>query len=64
MTTTGPVTVIGAGLGGIALVANLGLAGCRLRLLGRDFRVKGRNLEHLGLTGKTVSDIRAIVEGG
>ena len=32
------VTIIGAGLGGIALVANLGLAGYRLRLHDRDER--------------------------
>jgi len=31
-----PVTIIGAGLGGIALVANLGLLGYRLRLHDRD----------------------------
>jgi 2-polyprenyl-6-methoxyphenol hydroxylase-like FAD-dependent oxidoreductase len=30
------VTIIGAGLGGIALVANLGLLGYRLRLHDRD----------------------------
>ena len=30
------MTIIGAGLGGIALVANLGLAGYRLRLHDRD----------------------------
>ena len=36
MTTNGTVTVIGAGLGGIALIANLGLAGYRLRLHDRD----------------------------
>jgi len=30
------VTIIGAGLGGIALVANLGLSGYRLRLHDRD----------------------------
>src|SRR5262245_33160584 len=142
------VTIIGAGLGGIALVANLGLLGYRLRLhdrdeariarvrerggldveglakgfaplelvtrelapavdsadviivvtgshfhadvarglagvlrdgqsilliqggtltstmLRRDFRSEGRNLEQLGLAGKTVGEIRSIVETG
>ena len=41
-----------------------GLVTLTSAMLGRDFRAEGRNLEHLGLTGKTVSDIRAIVEGG
>jgi opine dehydrogenase len=34
--SAGTVTIIGAGLGGIALVANLGLAGYRVRLHDRD----------------------------
>src|SRR5262245_57065981 len=33
-------------------------------MLRRDFRAEGRNLERLGLAGKSVADIRAIVERG
>ena len=120
------VTIIGAGLGGVALVANLGLLGYRLRLhdrdeariarvrerggldveglakgfaplelvtphlapavdgadvivvvtgshclitltstmLRRDFRSEGRDLAQLGLAGKTVGEIRSVVETG
>jgi hypothetical protein len=33
-------------------------------MLRRDFRAEGRNLEQLGLMGKSVADIRALVERG
>jgi hypothetical protein len=33
-------------------------------MLRRDFRAEGRNLERLGLAGKTVAEIRAIAETG
>ncbi len=33
-------------------------------MLRRDFRSEGRNLARLGLTGKTVAEIRSIVETG
>jgi len=33
-------------------------------MLRRDFRTDGRNLEQLGLTGKSVAEIRALVERG
>jgi hypothetical protein len=33
-------------------------------MLGRDFRAEGRNLERLGLAGKSVAEIRTIVERG
>jgi 2-polyprenyl-6-methoxyphenol hydroxylase-like FAD-dependent oxidoreductase len=48
MATT--VTIIGAGLGGIALVANLGLLGYRLRLHDRD---EARIARVRGLAKKT-----------
>jgi hypothetical protein len=33
-------------------------------MLRRDFRSKGRNLAQLGLAGKTVGEIRSILEVG
>jgi hypothetical protein len=33
-------------------------------MLRRDFRSEGRNLAQLGLAGKTVREIRSIVETG
>src|SRR5204863_5339898 len=57
MTTNGTVTVIGAGLGGIALVANLGLAGYRLRLHDRDDARIAKVRERGGL------DVDGIVKG-
>jgi hypothetical protein len=32
-------------------------------MLRRDFRGEGRNMDQLGLAGKSVAEIRAIVEG-
>jgi 2-polyprenyl-6-methoxyphenol hydroxylase-like FAD-dependent oxidoreductase len=46
------VTIIGAGLGGIALVANLGLLGYRLRLHDRDEARIARVRERGGSTSK------------
>ena len=46
------VTIIGAGLGGIALVANLGLLGYRLRLHDRDGSRIARVRERVGSTSK------------
>src|SRR5204863_9541367 len=57
MTTNGTVTVIGAGLGGIALIANLGLAGYRLRLHDRDDARIAKIRERGGL------DAEGIVQG-
>ena len=39
-----------------------GLVTLTSAMLGRDFRAEGRNLEHLGLAGRSVPEIRAIVE--
>jgi hypothetical protein len=33
-------------------------------MLRRDFRAEGRNLDQLGLGGKSVAEIRSIVETG
>lgn len=41
-----------------------GLIAVTSAMLGRDFRREGRNLEQLGLAGKSVAEIRAIVDGG
>jgi len=51
------VTIIGAGLGGIALVANLGLAGYRLRLHDRDEARIAKLQERGGL------DVEGLVQG-
>src|SRR5262249_32341474 len=51
------VTIIGAGLGGIALVANLGLLGDRLRLHDRDEARIARVREHGGL------DVEGLAKG-
>ena len=53
----GTVTIIGAGLGGIALVANLGLAGYRLRLHDRDEGRIAAIQKHGGL------DVEGLVQG-
>ncbi|PYO09100.1 MAG: hypothetical protein DMD75_16800 [Candidatus Rokuibacteriota bacterium] len=52
-----PVTIIGAGLGGIALVANLGLLGYRLRLHDRDEARIARVRERGGL------DVEGLAKG-
>jgi len=54
---TGAVTIIGAGLGGIALVANLGLQGYRLRLHDRDEARIAKVRERGGL------DVEGLVQG-
>jgi opine dehydrogenase len=41
-----------------------GLIALTSAMLGRDFRAEGRNLDALGLAGKSVAEIRAIVESG
>ena len=51
------VTIIGAGLGGIALVANLGLLGYRLRLHDRDEARIARVRERGGL------DVEGLAKG-
>jgi opine dehydrogenase len=51
------VTVIGAGLGGVALLANLGLAGYRLRLHDRDGARIAKIRERGGL------DVEGLVQG-
>jgi 3-hydroxyisobutyrate dehydrogenase-like beta-hydroxyacid dehydrogenase len=60
MPTTGTVTVIGAGLGGIALVANLGVAGYRLRLPDRDDARIAKIRERGGLDATSTPSLRAI----
>jgi opine dehydrogenase len=54
-------------LGRTAGVATPVIDGCialTSAMLRRDFRAEGRNLEHLGLAGKSVADILAITEHG
>jgi opine dehydrogenase len=51
------ISIIGAGLGGIALVANLGLAGYRLRLHDRDDSRLVKIRERGGL------DVEGLVQG-
>lgn len=41
-----------------------GLVALTSAMLGRDFRAEGRNLQRLGLAGKTAAEIRAIAEAG
>jgi hypothetical protein len=41
-----------------------GLVTLTSAMLRRDFRAEGRNLEQLGLAGKSVTEIRSIVETG
>jgi opine dehydrogenase len=41
-----------------------GLVALTSAMLVRDFRTEGRNLDHLGLAGKTAAEIRAIAERG
>jgi opine dehydrogenase len=48
---------------GVATPVIDGLIAITSAMLGRDFRAEGRNLDHLGLGGKTVDQIRAHVEG-
>jgi len=38
-----------------------GLVTLTSAMLGRDFRAEGRNLEHLGLGGKTVPEIQSLI---
>src|SRR5439155_7597367 len=49
---------------GVATPVIDGLVTLTSAMLGRDFRAEGRNLEQLGLAGKTVAEIRAIAERG
>jgi len=58
--------IIGAGLGGCALLAGMALKGYTVRLmLGRDLtKPDGRTLPYLGLAGKTVAQIRQIFQTG
>jgi opine dehydrogenase len=49
---------------GVATPVIDGLVALTSGMLGRDFRTEGRNLDVLGLAGKSVSEIRSIVESG
>jgi opine dehydrogenase len=49
---------------GVATPVIDGLVTLTSAMLRRDFRAEGRNLEQLGLAGKSVSEIRSIVETG
>jgi opine dehydrogenase len=56
-----------SGLGqaaGVATPVIDGLIALTSAMLRRDFRAEGRNLERLGLAGKGVAQIRALVESG
>jgi len=46
---------------GIATPVIDGLVTLTSAMLGRDFRAEGRNLEHLGLGGKTVPEIQSLI---
>jgi opine dehydrogenase len=41
-----------------------GLIALTSAMLRRDFRAEGRSLERLGLAGKSVTEIRSLVESG
>ena len=41
-----------------------GLIALTSAMLGRDFRAEGRKLDRSGLTGKSVAEIRSIMETG
>ena len=41
-----------------------GLIALTSAMLGRDFRAEGRNLDQLGLAGKSTAEIRSIMEAG
>jgi len=49
---------------GVATPVIDGLIALTSAMLGRDFRAEGRNLEQLGLSGKSVAEIRSIMETG
>ena len=49
---------------GVATPVIDGLITLTSTMLQRDFRSEGRNLAQLGLAGKTVGEIRSIVETG
>ena len=56
-----------SGLGhaaGVATPVIDGLIALTSAMLRRDFRAEGRNLDRLGLAGKSVAEIRSIVENG
>jgi opine dehydrogenase len=56
-----------SGLGraaGVATPVIDGLIALTSAMLRRDFRAEGRNLDRLGLAGKSVTEIRSIVENG
>jgi opine dehydrogenase len=46
---------------GVATPVIDGLVTLTSAMLGRDFRAEGRNLEHLGLDGKTVAEIQSLI---
>ena len=49
---------------GVATPVIDGLIALTSAMLGRDFRAEGRNLDALGLAGKTVAEIRSIADAG
>ena len=49
---------------GVATPVVDGLVALTSAMLGRDLRAEGRNLDRLGLAGKSVTEIRSIVETG
>jgi opine dehydrogenase len=49
---------------GVATPVIDGLVTLTSAMLRRDFRAEARNLEQLGLAGKSVTEIRSIVETG
>ena len=56
-----------SGLGraaGVATPVIEGLIALTSAMLGRDLRAEGRNLEQLGLGGKSAAEIRSIMETG
>src|SRR5262249_31104686 len=48
---------------GVATPVIDGLITCTSEMLRRDLRAEGRNLDNLGLAGKSVDEIRAVVDG-
>jgi opine dehydrogenase len=48
---------------GVATPVIDGLIALASAMLGRDFRGEGRNLEALGLAGRSVAEIRALAHG-
>jgi opine dehydrogenase len=61
----GLVAISGLGrAAGVATPVIDGLIALTSAMLRRDFRSEGRTLERLGLAGKSVTEIRLLVESG